>query len=302
MKLSAIVPTHNRPNALHACLQTLAAQKVSPDQLEVIVVDDGSSFDISGLVERVASTAPVSIRFARQELSGLNVARNSGAEVSEGDIFAFLDDDTLVSPGWATALLQAFTTQPCAGAAGRVQLKLPGPAPKWVRMRPYYLSQYDLGSKSRWLRGDPDHGGDPLPVGANCAVRRSEFERVGGFYAGLDRHGRSLVSNGDTYFFRQMRAAGGRLWYEGAAEVMHCIPADRMTLRYFAKRTYSQGISDELMRAQMGKRSGSRRRLTLARRSAGGAKMLCDDVLHGRGPLNGWFEIYYWAGRLRAHR
>lgn len=295
MRLSAIVPTHNRPAALRACLVTLQRQDVDPANLEVVVVDDGSEPEMAPLVAEVAQAGPIPMRCERQATSGLNSARNRGARVSSGEVLAFLDDDTLVSPTWAGAVLAAFSGHPCAAVGGRVELKLAGPEPDWMRARRNFLAEYDLGSEPLWLEREP------VPVGANCAVRRSEFERVGAFRAGLDRIGGSLVSNGDTEFFLRLQQAGGRLRYEPAAHVLHCVPADRLTVRYFTRRHYAQGVSDELLFADRGKPVTWRGRLGRARYAAAGAGWLVRDAVRGRSPLDGWFNTHYWAGRLAAY-
>src|SRR3954454_13035456 len=242
MMLTAIVPTHDRPTVLEDCLATLIDQEIDPDGLEVVVVDDGSQSDIGALVARVALRSPIAVRCERQPLSGLNAARNRGVDSARGEVLAFLDDDTLVAPGWAAAMTHAFDSSACAAVGGRVDLGLAAPEPDWLPEFRCYLAEYDLGDEGRWLAD-----ADPVPVGANCAVRRSELERVGGFRSGLDRIGGSLVSNGDTEFFRRLRSAGGRLRYEPGARVTHRIPAERLTVPYFRRRNRDQGVSDELL-------------------------------------------------------
>lgn len=300
MRLTAIVPTHDRPDALGACLDTLRQQDVDPERLEVVVVDDGSASDIVGLVDAVARGSRVAIRCERQPLGGLNAARNRGAAAAAGDVLAFLDDDTLVSPAWAAAMVDAFERNRCAGVGGKVELDVSGPFPPWLAARKYYLAEYDLGPQPRWLDGDP------VPVGANCAVRRSDFERLGGFRAGLDRIGGSLVSNGDTEFFRRLRAAGGQLRYEPAASVVHCVPRDRLTLEFFLRRDFSQGVSDELMFA-LEEPLPRPRRLTrlgseLARELRPMTETVAKDLIRGRGVGNARLFANYWRGRLSAMR
>jgi GT2 family glycosyltransferase len=164
-----------------------------------------------------------------------------------------------------------------------------------MRSRRNFLAEYDLGSEPTWLERQP------VPVGANCAVRRTEFERVGGFRVGLDRIGRSLVSNGDTEFFLRMRSSGGRLRYEPSAHVFHCVPASRLKLRYFAERYHAQGVSDELLFADRGEAISWRGRLGRARFLAAGATWLLKDALRGRSSVDGWLDMHYWAGRLAAY-
>ncbi|HZU61168.1 MAG TPA: glycosyltransferase [Solirubrobacteraceae bacterium] len=305
MKLSAIIPTHDRPDQVRRCLETLCAQEVDPSRLELIVVDDGSTTNIGRIVAELDQRTPLSLRCERQEMAGLNSARNRGAAAADGSVLAFLDDDTLVCPGWAQALLEAFSDPECAGLGGKVELELPGGAPPWLAGRTQYLAEYDLGPEARWLHGDPRQGGDPLPVGANCGVRHRDFDRLGGFRPGLDRIGTSLVSNGDTDFFRRLRASGGALRYEPGARVLHCVGPERLTARYFARRHYSQGVSDELLLAYEGQPFNWRHRLGLTRMLARTGTLLARDLLGGRGRVNGLLEISYWLGRLtttaRAH-
>jgi GT2 family glycosyltransferase len=245
-------------------------------------------------VEAVSTRGHVSIRYERQELGGLNAARNRGATVAEGDVLAFLDDDTLVSPGWAKAMLSAFDRYPCAAVGGRVDLSLATPEPVWLGELRHYLAAYDLGPEPRWL------GDDPVPVGANCAVRKRDFERLSGFKAGLDRMATSLVSNGDTEFFLRLRAAGGRLRYEPAANVTHCVPAERLTVSYFIDRHRAQGISDELLLRLQGHVPSLGHRVGLIAALLKTSKFLARDLLAGRGTIRTRFLVSYWSGRLSA--
>lgn len=299
--LSAIVPTHDRPEALSQCLRTLMTQRVAGDELEIVVIDDGSRADVAPVVADAAVGAPFLVRCERQPLAGLNAARNRGAAIARGELLAFLDDDTLVDPGWARALLDAFADHPCAAVAGRVRLQLAGPAPEWLAERErVMLAEYELGDDPRWLDEDPP------PVGANCAVRSRDLHTVQGFRAGLDRRGRSLVSNGDSEFFLRVRASGGLLRYEPRASVIHCVPARRLTVQYFVRRNYSQGVSDELMAKLQGQDPDPPHVIPLLRGLGGAGKMICRDAVLGRSTAAGRFWGGYWAGRLlgkvRAHR
>ena len=300
VRLSAIVPTHNRPDQLRACLETLRVQDADPGEVEVIVVDDGSPSEMTAVVAEVAAAGKIEMRCERLSAIGLNGARNHGAAVARGEVLAFLDDDTLVSGGWARALIQAFAEYPCAAAGGRVRLRLDGPEPSWLVTRRCYLAEYDLGDEPFWVETDDIDGRDAMPVGANCAVRRSDFERLGGFVVGLDRIGRSLVSNGDTEFFHRLRAADGSMRYVPEASVLHCVPADRLTVEFFTRRYYAQGISDELLRTLEGGDTGLAHRWELTRNLGSCARMLSSDTLRRRRRIDGRFLVSYWTGRLVA--
>ena len=295
-RITAIVPTRDRPEMLDGLLATLARQQIDPGLLEVVVVDDGSTAPVAEMVERADRRGPVAIRCERQEGQGLNAARNLGAKRSSGEVVAFLDDDTLADPGWAAAMLEAFERTGCAGVAGRIQLELEAPEPRWLSGNRSFLSELDLGPESRWVDAGPE------PAGANCAVRRDELERLGGFRAELDRRGSSLISNGDTEFFRRLRRAGGRIRYEARANVLHRIPPERLTLAYFRRRAYAQGISDELLE-QLNGRSPSA--LSVARewlRLGRTGPILARGIAERRGAVNARLWVAYCRGRLRAAR
>ena len=240
MRLTVLIPTRDRHDLVADCLASLGEQAPQPADWEVVVVDDGSDEPLMPVVERAASTG-LPARCIVQEKAGLNAARNHGVSRSEGNLIAFLDDDTIVAPGWAAAVEEAFANTACQALGGRVVLRVEGGGelPGWLTERRLtYLSHYDLGAEPREVR-EP-----PLPVGANFALRRSALERLGGFRAGLDRVGNELISNGEYELLRRVLADGGEILYWPAAEVIHRVPRERLTKEWFRRRARAQGISD----------------------------------------------------------
>lgn len=283
--LSVIIPTRDRPQLLADCLTTLAAQETASGSFEVIVVDDGSEADLAAIAARFHG-----VRCIRQEPAGLNAARNHGAGVAHGAILAYLDDDTLVAPGWAAAVADAFERDGCEGLAGRIQLRMEGPVPRWLtpRMRTY-LSELDLGPRPL----DLDEG--PLPFGANCATTRLAFERLGGFRDGLDREGDSLLSNGDIEFFDRLRAHTGRIRYRPDASVLHRVPAERLTKNWFRRRAWAQGLGDGLIDP-----AGSVSREVV--RAGRSVPILARNAAAGRGSVAAELWLRYCAGRIAGLR
>ena len=93
MRLSVIVPVYNVEAYLPCCLQSL--QKQTLKDMEVILVDDGSTDGSSVIAERFAESDP-RFRYFRKENGGLSDARNFGLPYAEGDYIAFLDSDDWV--------------------------------------------------------------------------------------------------------------------------------------------------------------------------------------------------------------
>jgi O-antigen ligase/GT2 family glycosyltransferase len=295
-RISAVIATRNRTTLLDDTLATLAAQDVPAGALDVVVVDDGGEADLAPIVE-ARTTERVPVRLVRQAHGGLSVARDRGVAESNGEIVAFLDDDVLVSPGWAAAVLDAFERSDVAAVAGKIDLRCEAPVPRWLtRPRLRYVGHLDLGPDPRRLAPGE------TPFGGNCAVLRSFHARVGGFSAALGRTGEGLISNEEIDFFRRVREHGGRLAWEPEAHLLHRVPADRLTEGWFLRRAYAQGVSDELMRRAP---RGPERPARVARelvRMGRAVPIMARRLLEGRAPVDARLWLAYCRGRIAAIR
>ena len=91
LRVSVVIPTHNRKAALIQCLDALARQSVLPQEFEVLVVDDGST---DGTREAVEGRADAfRLRYFRQEPSGPGAARNLGIARAAGELVLLIGDD-----------------------------------------------------------------------------------------------------------------------------------------------------------------------------------------------------------------
>src|SRR5215207_902612 len=102
-RISVIVPTRDRPQALARCLEALADQTVA-DTLEVIVVDDGS---IAARDVRETVNLHRHARLVPGAGAGPAAARNSGAQHARGAALCFTDDDCVPDEEWAERLAEA---------------------------------------------------------------------------------------------------------------------------------------------------------------------------------------------------
>ncbi|MEZ5308597.1 MAG: glycosyltransferase [Pyrinomonadaceae bacterium] len=91
-KVSVIIPSYNASHFVVAAVESVLAQTHS--NIEVIVVDDGSTDSTSGVLEAYLDR----IRYFRKENGGVSLARNFGAEAATGEYLAFLDADDVWLP------------------------------------------------------------------------------------------------------------------------------------------------------------------------------------------------------------
>lgn len=92
MLVSCIVPAYNSEKYLEETLESIFSQSYS--NLEVIVVDDGSTDGSSELLGRYSGQ----LTLLQQKHSGPSSARNLGIKAARGDMIAFLDSDDLWEP------------------------------------------------------------------------------------------------------------------------------------------------------------------------------------------------------------
>lgn len=90
------IPTFNQGLLLDRTLASLVVQTRRPDQ--VVVVDDGSTEDIRGIVEQYHELLPISYRRQEFEGRGAGPARNLAAAQSDTDVYLFCDSDCAPDP------------------------------------------------------------------------------------------------------------------------------------------------------------------------------------------------------------
>lgn len=93
--VSVIIPAYNAESTIGATLDSVVSQKFPVQQLEIIVVDDGSTDDTAHIVK---SDFPF-VHLIRTENQGPSHARNIGTQASSGEFIQYLDADDLLAPG-----------------------------------------------------------------------------------------------------------------------------------------------------------------------------------------------------------
>jgi len=96
--LSIIIPTFRKARILGNVLRSLCFQEGVNQELEIIVVDDGSPDDTEEVVESAARASSNRIRYLKQANRGVSAARNLGIQAARGDLVLFLGDDIVCTP------------------------------------------------------------------------------------------------------------------------------------------------------------------------------------------------------------
>ena len=220
--VAVVVPTGGRADYLEVTLRSLRSQELD-DPAELLVVDDGGGEATRAAAER-AGVRAVSHAGRR----GLNAARNTGVRQTEAPLIAFVDDDVEAPPGWLRALVEGAARHPGAEAfGGPIRARLEGPAPRSCGREDPPITTLDLGPEDR-----------PAEAvwGANFAVRRSAWERVGPFDESF-----TLPHGDEEEWLERLRAAGGSVTYLAAAGLDHRRAGDDARLRRLARAAWARG-------------------------------------------------------------
>lgn len=171
--IALIIPTFRREAVLVECLQSVLAQDLRA--AEVVVVDQTPEHEPATAAFLAAQAA--SIRVVRQEEPSLTRARNRGAAETTAAELVFIDDDTLLPPGFLAAYAAAFAAGATVVQGG---IREPGEGPPAAA--PPWFSH--LG---RWSGGCscPRAGRTNLLTGANFGLTRAAHARVGPFDEGF---------------------------------------------------------------------------------------------------------------------
>lgn len=220
--VSLIICTRNRAESLAKTLEALRHQAL-PDGLEweLLVVDNGSTDETAGVVDRAAIGMP-HLRSVYEPRAGLSAARNCGLRHARGQAIAWTDDDVVPAPEWLARLTAPLLRDEADATLGTVQI----PPDLVEGMRGTLLE-----TRHGWVASTAgiDMESPERLVGANMAFHRRVLERVPAFDELLGAGPRTLGFGEETLFTLQLRASGLRLMGLPEAIVEHHFDLDRLT-------------------------------------------------------------------------
>jgi glycosyltransferase involved in cell wall biosynthesis len=174
--VSVVIAAHDAERYLADAIESVLAQ--THDQVELVVVDDGSEDGTAGVAHSYGSQ----LRYRYQAWAGAGAGRNRGVEMAAGGLIAFLDADDLFPPERLERQVQAFERDPSLDAVfGRV-----------AEFRSDDADGRSLGGRRPVREPVASH----LPTA--MLIRRRAFDRVGPFTTeltlgeGIDWYARAL--------------------------------------------------------------------------------------------------------------
>jgi glycosyltransferase involved in cell wall biosynthesis len=208
--ISVVICTYNRGSSLEQTLEGLRATTVPIGlRWEIVVVDNNSDDNTREVVERVARTSGLNVRYVFEPKQGLSQSRNTGIANSTAEIVVFIDDDILTDADWLGNLWREFCADRELGVlGGRVELSNPQDLPLTIVR----------STTRKVIRSFVDVDG---MIGGCCfGFRRSLWDNVGEFDILLGPGGKFSNADDIDFLYRTCRR-GWKILYAPSVLVYH---------------------------------------------------------------------------------
>jgi glycosyltransferase involved in cell wall biosynthesis len=227
MKFSIVIPCYNEAHVLERCLTSITRNRLQRSDVQVIVVDNGSTDDSAQIARRFACE-PQDQVICTPRLR-ISAVRNAGARAASGQYLLFLDSDMLVPDNWLQVLEARFEAT-VADVLGFVDLP-PPEAPWFARI----WGERVLGRRHTSVEVDY------LP-GRNQNMSRKWFEQVGGF-------NENLTTGEDKNLIMRLKQAGARVVSDRGVDLIH-LGYERSLREWVRKEFWRQHSHLDLLKDQ----------------------------------------------------
>ena len=224
-KVSVIIPVLNGAQTIQRTLESLFVQKYPTNQLEIIVIDNGSSDGTANLIKQWDGR----IQLLYIGKRGSYTARNFGIMSAKGEILAFTDADCMAHKDWLYEGVLYLLNKKVGIVAGNVCLIYRNP--------PSIVEVYEIQTafdQEKYVKKRQ------FGATANLFVHRKVFEKIGLF-------DESLKSGGDIKFCNYAVNRGEKILFCETAIVYH---EARKTMLDLLKKKVRVGVGWGRMSAE----------------------------------------------------
>jgi GT2 family glycosyltransferase len=112
MRATIQLCTYNRAHLLGRVLEACFEQTLSPNEYEVVLVNDGSTDETPAVIAQAQARATCAFTVINQRNSGLAHGRNAGIAAASGERIILIDDDILPTPRFVEEHLATHAQHP----------------------------------------------------------------------------------------------------------------------------------------------------------------------------------------------
>lgn len=234
-KLSILICTYNRADLLQECLESLTQQTATPEDFEVIVVDNNSPDHTAATTKSFMDPMP-NLRLVKEIQQGLCFARNRGYKEAKADWVLYLDDDALASHNMVERALQTIKQYPQYKVIGGVALPwYKYPKPKWYKDS--YVPTNELPYKTvSQVRGNQ------YAIGCIMIFHKQTLQDFGGFSEELGGMSKDkIVYNDEIEVQIRMRRKGIPMAHDPELIIRHLVAPYKLNVDWFFKSSFALG-------------------------------------------------------------
>lgn len=182
LKVSIIIPAYNEEKSIERTMRSVAALEYPANNLEIIVVDDGSKDNTYSIAKRVAGeirkkgNSPKIIVITKTN-GGKGSALNLGISKSQSEIVVTMDADTFTRPDSLKKMMGYFYSPDVMSVTPTIGIHEPKSIWQRIQHVEYYVSTY---LRKSFAIINAIH----ITPGAFAAYRREFFNKYGGFDVG----------------------------------------------------------------------------------------------------------------------
>lgn len=242
MRVSVVLCTYSPEmyNHFHEAAESVLSQ--THEEVELVVIVDGSS-EVFERAQQDLSPRDDVVLHQNEQNKGLLESRNLGAELSSGQVIAFLDDDAIADDQWIESIVETYEEFDAISVGGRM-------IPNWIDGKANFLPEEFYWLVGVTHRGFPEDQTEVRNTfGSNISFLREIFLDLGGFDTDMGgRKGETNLQGGETEFCARMRAEYGRgVVYNPDAIVSHKVFEYRTRFFWLIDRAFWQGFSKRTM-------------------------------------------------------
>lgn len=243
-KISVIIPTYNRKKYLLDTLQSLTRNTATPEEFEIIVVNNNSDDNTqSAVTSFIDEHSGYQIRHVIEKKQGASYSRNRGINEARAPVLLFVDDDETADEHLIQSWISFFGKYPNAvGGGGRIEVEFEDPRPNWMShfLMPL-LGEHEISSSII------KYPASKFPFAGNMAFRKQVFEQYGKLKTDLGRKGGSLLAGEEKEFYKRLRKHTDQIYHVPKAKVYHRVDEPRMTKEFIKKQAVGLGQTIRLM-------------------------------------------------------
>lgn len=173
---------------------------------------------------------------------GLSAARNLGIKEAEGDIIAFVDDDTLLFPDWAEEMVKVYQDDSVIGVTGpAIPLWEDESAASWFPEEFYWIMSCTAWSEWNETREVRNAWGQGM------SFRKEAFKQCGLFLNEFGFH-KGLIAEDNEFSFRVRERTGKCIVYCPAVRLWHRVHRYRLSQKFIRERAYWIGYSRRMLK------------------------------------------------------